>query len=97
MEVILSGMIAVGLAGLMVWLGLKGSDIQHTVRSGHRAKEEAYLDENFKVKPGMEKQYDRVVKQNQEEFKSVDNTLVLIFLGAFVVIGILLSLSGYGS
>jgi len=87
--------IAVGLAGFMIWLGLKGSDIQHTVSAGHRAKEEKYLDENFEVKPDMKKQYDQVVKQNREEFKSVDNTLALVFVGAFVVISLLLSLSGY--
>ena len=94
-EILFSGMIALGLVGCFVWIGFKGGDIQSAVKDGHRAKEEKYLDDNFNVKPGMEKQYDQVVEQNQQEYKSVDNTIAILLVGFIAIVSIFLSITGY--
>jgi len=94
-SILFSGMIALGLVGCFVWIGFKGGDIQYAVKDGHRAKEEKYLDDNFNVKPGMEKEYKQVVKQNRQEYKSVDNTIAILLVGFFVIVSIFLGITGY--
>ena len=66
-----------------------------TVSEGHKAKEKAYLDENYDVLPGKQKDYDRVVRQNREEDKRIDGLLGWSILGFIFLVGLLVNLSGY--
>ena len=94
-EIIFSGMIALGLVGCFVWIAFKGGDVQSAVKDGHRAKEQKYLDDNFNVKPGLEKEYKQVVKQNRQEYKSVDNTFAILLVGFIAIVSIFLGITGY--